>query len=85
MKTRISLDGTWRGAYAETCAAPARFQEALDENMREIRAEVPGALETDLEAAGILPEIFRGENVILTQDYENVHYCLCRLYTSRCV
>ena len=80
MKTRISLDGTWRGAYAETCAAPTRFQEALDENMREIRAEVPGALETDLEAAGILPEIFRGENVILTQDYENAHYCLARTF-----
>ena len=82
MRQRFSLDGVWRGAFGVKypCAAQT-FSDCGD--MTEIRATVPGALETDLEAAGILPELFRGENILGVQDYENVTYCLSRTFTYR--
>ncbi len=79
MRERITLDGRWRGFFGEFCR-PGVSCAADCAGMREIPATVPGALETDLEAAGILPELFRGENILLTQDWENVHYCLSRTF-----
>ena len=82
MRERISLDGLWRGAfgvnYPCTCTT---FSDCA--GMTEIPARVPGALETDLEAAGILPELYRGENILLTQDCENLTYCLSRTFAYR--
>ncbi|MGN1346590.1 MAG: glycoside hydrolase family 2 protein, partial [Eubacteriales bacterium] len=80
-RERIVLDGAWKGAYSAECDAPSCYAEAVAAGMKEIPAKVPGSLETDLEAAGILPEIFHGENVLKTYDYENVHYCLSRTFT----
>ena len=82
MRERISLDGRWRGFYGEFCL-PGVSRAADCRGMREIPASVPGALETDLEAVGILPELFRGENILLTQDWENVHYCLSRTFAYK--
>ncbi len=82
MREKILLDGFWRGAYGVMDSCTARtFADCAD--MTEIPAKVPGALETDLEAAGILPEIFRGENILKVQDYENVTYCLSRTFSYR--
>ena len=82
MRQRFTLDGRWRGFYGEFCRPDVKC--AADcRGMREIPATVPGALETDLEAAGILPELFRGENILKVQDYENVHYCLSRTFDYR--
>ncbi|MBR4184855.1 MAG: hypothetical protein IKQ87_03735 [Clostridia bacterium] len=82
MRERISLDGIWRGFYGAFCR-PGVSCAADCAGMQEIPAAVPGALETDLEAAGILPELFRGENILLTQAWENVHYCLSRTFEYR--
>ena len=76
---KLSLDGIWRGAYGEDCGSPARFADVAD--LSEIEAAVPGTMESDMEKAGVLPEIYRGENVLLTQDVENYHYCLSRTST----
>lgn len=78
MRNRISLDGIWRGAYGIDCGSPAAFDET--DGMNKIAASVPGSLETDLEAAGILPELFFGENILKVQDYETTHYCLSRVF-----
>ncbi|MBE6725699.1 MAG: hypothetical protein E7576_11015 [Ruminococcaceae bacterium] len=83
MRKKLSLDGIWRGAFgvkAPPCEARC-FADCAD--MTEIPAAVPGAFETDLEAAGILPELFRGENILRVQDYENVTYCLSRTFDYR--
>ena len=82
MRERISLDGLWRGAFGVNY--PCTYTTFSDcAGMTEIPARVPGALETDLEAAGILPELFRGENILLTQDCENLTYCLSRTFAYR--
>lgn len=75
---KLSLDGIWRGAYGENCGSPVRFADVAD--LPEIEAAVPGTMESDMEKAGVLPEIYRGENVLLTQDVENYHYCLSRTF-----
>lgn len=80
-REQILLDGVWRGAYSEECEAPTCFADTVAAGMKEIKATVPGSLETDLEAEGILPEIFFGENVLRTYDYENVHYCYSRIFS----
>ena len=80
-RERILLDGVWKGAYSAECDRPTCYADAVSAGMNEIPANVPGSLETDLEAAGILPEIFFGENVLKTYDYENVHYCCSRMFT----
>ncbi len=79
-RERIVLDGVWKGAYSAECDKPVCYADAVSAGMNEIPANVPGSLETDLEAAGILPEIFFGENVLRTYDYENVHYCYSRTF-----
>ena len=75
---KLSLDGIWRGAYGEDCGSPVRFADVA--HLPEIEAAVPGTMESDMEKAGVLPEIYRGENVLLTQDVENFHYCLSRTF-----
>ena len=82
MRQSFSLDGVWRGAFGTDYPCTARtFADCA--GMTEIPARVPGALETDLEAAGILPELFRGENILKVQDFENVTYCLSRTFDYR--
>lgn len=78
MKKIFSLDGEWRGFYG-VCDFAADASDAK-RTMNEIKAVVPGNLESDLENNGILPEIYKGENILLTQDYENVDYCLSKKF-----
>ncbi len=78
-RMRLSLAGAWNGAFGAECSSPAAFAET--EGMTKIPATVPGALETDLEAAGFLPPIFSGENVLLTYPIEHMHYCLSRTFS----
>ncbi|MCR5681658.1 MAG: hypothetical protein K6G29_04325 [Clostridiales bacterium] len=82
MRERISLDGSWRGFYGTFCL-PGVSRAADCRGLKEIPATVPGAFETDLEAAGILPELYRGENILKVQDWENAHYCLSRTFEYR--
>jgi len=79
MKERITLDGIWRGAFGKDCASPVCFADT--EGMTEITSTVPGALETDLEKNGYLPELFFGENILLAQQHESDHFCLSRSFT----
>ena len=68
MKT-ISLNGKWKLLFADEQANPQGR-----EGMREIPAQVPGNVELDLMAAGILPDIFFGNNVKLLRPYEFYHW-----------
>ena len=83
-RERISLDGRWNGAYGfeaeDAILDQTTFADAVSAGMNEIEASVPGSLETDLERAGILPEIFHGENVTETYKYETAHYFLSRRF-----
>ena len=81
MRETISLDGTWRGACGFVDPSDfSTFGGCLRAGMTEIPARVPGALETDLEAAGILPELYFGENILAVQDYETAAYCVSRSF-----
>jgi len=46
-----------------------------------IDAEVPGNFELDLERVGLLPEIFKGTNTLLCQQYENRHLWYVKEFT----
>ncbi len=68
---RISLNGTWRLTYADRCSADAG----------ETDCRVPGNVELDLIAAGLLPEdIFRGTNIKLAEKYETYDWTFSRRF-----
>lgn len=68
---RISLNGTWRLNLADRCSADAG----------ETDCRVPGNVELDLIAAGLLPEdIFRGTNIKLAEKYETYDWTFSRRF-----
>ena len=72
----ISLNGEWRLRY---------YDEQLDPEAhfaREIPAQVPGNVEIDLMRAGVLPDIFFGNNVKLLKPYEFFHWTYTRTFEA---
>ena len=84
----LSLDGDWNLYLAENSV----FQSVPGEprNEREVRsrgylcvpAKVPGNYEIDLMRAGLMKDLFFGENVLEAQKYENRHLWYCRRFTN---
>lgn len=84
----LSLDGDWNLYLAENSV----FQSVPGEprNEREVRsrgylcvpAKVPGNYEIDLMRAGLMKDLFFGENVLEAQKYENRHLWYCRRFTA---
>lgn len=62
---RISLNGEYLLRFVDEQASAEGWAQA-----RAISAQVPGNVEIDLMNAGILPDIFFGNNVKLTRPYE---------------
>lgn len=85
---RISLDGTWRLTYAPSrMRSPGVVVEptappAAGEGGRKTECRVPGNVELDLERAGVLPTLFRGENVIRLREYETYEWWYEREFDS---
>jgi len=80
---RISLDGAWtltffpegeravsRPAHLEGCGAPS------------IEAVVPGNVELDLTRAGVLPDLFYGDNIFLLRQWEGHEWWYCRSFPT---
>ncbi|MFN8465233.1 MAG: hypothetical protein U0X20_06760 [Caldilineaceae bacterium] len=68
---RIALDGEWRLAYwREGERAIANPGELDGAKVDTIAARVPGNVELDLQAAGVLPEPFYADNIRKLRPYE---------------
>ncbi len=68
---RIVLDGEWRLAYWREGERPITNPGDLDAAVVDtIAARVPGNVELDLQAAGILPEPFYADNIRKLRPYE---------------
>ncbi|MEA4890131.1 MAG: glycoside hydrolase family 2 TIM barrel-domain containing protein [Clostridiaceae bacterium] len=71
MDTRETLNGRWELYYGEDDGR--RYSSggvAAEAGYRHIAASVPGNVELDLMAAGLEPDPFLGENVLLYEQYE---------------
>lgn len=88
---KISLDGKWQVNYisADEISKETEFPHTLQElecyGENTIVGEVPGNFELALEKAGVVPEIFKDQNVLLLQKYEGYHVFYSRSfeYTSK--
>jgi len=79
----LSLNGSWQlfwDQYGEH-TMPATLEEARASSLPTADGQVPGNFELDLERAGVLPEIYMGKNVLLTQDYERANVFYGRTFT----
>jgi beta-mannosidase len=67
----ISLDGDWRLAFFPEADSPVHGPDDLAAHApRMIAARVPGNVELDLQAAGIIPEPFYAGNIRRLREYE---------------
>ncbi len=84
----IPLDGTWQLYIEENKnLSPALISasseaELISAGLRPIDGSVPGNFEPDMERAGLLPDLFFGENILLAQKLENRHLWYCREFAS---
>lgn len=79
----VDLCGAWSFAYSPVCPVPppATAAAVRRAGLSLHPCLVPGALETDLEAIGELPELFHGLNILRAQDYERHHVWYARSFT----
>ncbi|MBQ8642113.1 MAG: hypothetical protein IJ480_07820 [Clostridia bacterium] len=80
----FSLDGDWSLAYGQHGEIDPSLStiaaiEAAD--LKKIPAKVPGNFELDLERAGVVPEIFRSQNIYKLYPYETMHQFYYRTFT----
>jgi beta-mannosidase len=67
----ISLDGDWQLAFFPEADSPVRGPDDLAAHAPQmIAAHVPGNVELDMQAAGIIPEPFYGSNIRRLREYE---------------
>ncbi len=79
----FSLDGQWQLAYGQhgdIDESLCLISDIEKTNMAIISAKVPGNFELDLEAAGVVPEIFFGQNIYHLYDYETCHMFYYRTF-----
>ncbi len=88
MKTlSVSLDGTWRLFIAPHHACKhfasdiTSAQEAARHGLTEIPGTVPGNFELDMMDAGLLEDLFYGNNPLLAQELEDRHLWYCRSFS----
>lgn len=80
----LSLDGSWYFTYSLTTPAAEYLTRAQLETagFKLLPCQVPGNLELDLQAAGLLPEPFSGMNMTLLQPLERAHVWYGRRFTA---
>ena len=82
---KISLDGNWELFYTENrnLSAGEEYKTLGTLNcstLSHVSAQVPGNFEIDLMRAGLLEDIFYGENPLLAQKRENLHLWYARTF-----
>ncbi|MEJ5197720.1 MAG: sugar-binding domain-containing protein, partial [Anaerolineae bacterium] len=71
MPKRISLDGDWQLVFFPEAESPVHDPADLAAHASQmIAARVPGNVELDLQAAGIIPEPFYGRNIRQLRPFE---------------
>ncbi|MBQ8309599.1 MAG: hypothetical protein IJX80_01135, partial [Clostridia bacterium] len=87
-KKRRSLDGEWNlyiaenkhcQAFAHTLCTEAQLAET---DFVKIAGCVPGNFELDMQAAGLIPDLYFGENTLLAQTLENRHLWYVTRFSS---
>ena len=79
----VSLNGTWELSYwkqpAEAITDPAELKEV---EVKTIPAQVPGNVELDLLAAGLIDDPMIGANVNKLRAWEGHQWCYARSFTA---
>ncbi|GHV49212.1 beta-mannosidase [Bacteroidia bacterium] len=79
----VSLNGKWELSYWEQPAKPVRTPEAMQQvTFKTIPATVPGNVELDLQAAGIIHDPRIGNNVWEMRPYEGHQWCYSRTFPT---
>ena len=78
-----SLNGDWLLAWDQYGLGPkpTTLEEIRASGLPTAPGQVPGNFELDLERAGVLPELFMGQNILLTQAYERATVFYGRNFT----
>ena len=81
----VSLDGDWELFYEENKRLPSSAEYgtvgALHcSSFARVSAKVPGNFEIDLMRAGLIGDVFYGENPLLAQKRENLHLWYARTF-----
>lgn len=71
-----SLNGKWNLYYFDYGEFDVKKPDDLGKyDIKKIEATVPGNVELDLAAAGVLPlDLFKGENILKTEEYETYEW-----------
>ena len=83
---KISLNGIWQMTYVsaddieDKVNYPKTIKEIKGYGEGTIPGDVPGNFELSLEKEGIIPEIFKDQNVLLLQKYEVYHVFYIRTF-----
>lgn len=80
----IILDGAWRLTLIHDADLRTMQQDVIqavrEEKLPAIPATVPGNFELDLQAAGQLPDVFFGDNILKLDAYEDCHLLYFRRF-----
>ena len=80
----MNLNGTWKLYYCPEGSHPiASVSELNDSGIPSVPCTVPGNVELDLSAAGILPkDLFMGENILQAEKYETYEWWYETAFTA---
>ena len=79
----VSLNGAWTLSFWAQPETPVRSPEALQQTAhRTIAATVPGNVELDLLAAGLIHDPMTGSNVWEMRPYEGYQWCYARTFPT---
>lgn len=79
----ISLNGKWQLSYWKQPSKPVVTPQAInDMQVEKIDASVPGNVELDLMAAGLIPDPMIGSNVNTLRKYENYQWCYTKTFEA---
>lgn len=82
-QTTISLDGVWELSYwPQTDVAIRSPQEMGQVSYETIPAQVPGNVELDLQAAGVVRDPMVGNNVWEMRPFEGYQWCYARSFPT---
>ena len=82
-ENRVSLNGQWTLHYWPQPETPVTTPEAMREvSFQTIPAKVPGNVELDLLAAGLIRDPLKGDNVWDMRPYEGYQWCYIRRFPT---
>jgi beta-mannosidase len=76
----ISLDGSWTLAFGDEGGCHKTIAELEASGLKHVAATVPGNVELDLQAAGLLPDVFAGMNIVELRAWERRHFWYARCF-----